>query len=105
MVLTKSFQETIKNRVQEDPEFRVCLLTEAVDCFLQGDTETGKTILRDYINATIGFEELAHLTQKSSKTLMRMLSNKGNPYANNLFEIIYYLQMKEGFKLKVFVSD
>ncbi|MBL1209103.1 transcriptional regulator [Geminocystis sp. GBBB08] len=101
MALTKSFKDTIQKRVQEDSEFRVCLLTEAIDCFLQGDTETGKTILRDYINATIGFEELAHLTQKSSKSLMRMLSSNGNPYANNLFEIIYYLQLKEGLKLKV----
>jgi DNA-binding phage protein len=101
MALTKSFKETIKKRVQEDSEFRVCLLTEAIDCFLEGDTETGKTILRDYINATIGFEELATLTQKSSKSLMKMLSANGNPSANNLFEIIYYLQVKEGLKLKV----
>lgn len=101
MALTKSFKDTVQKRVQEDSEFRVCLLTEAIDCFLQGDTETGKTILRDYINATIGFEELAHLTKKSSKSLMRMLSSNGNPYANNLFEIIYYLQLKEGLKLKV----
>ncbi len=105
MALTKSFKDTVQKRVQEDSEFRVCLLTEAIDCFLQGDTETGKTILRDYINATIGFEELAHLTKKSSKSLMRMLSSNGNPYANNLFEIIYYLQLKEGLKLKVSVFN
>jgi len=105
MALTKSFKETIQKRVQEDSEFRVCLLTEAIDCFLQGDTETGKTVLRDYINATMGFEELAYLTQKSSKSLMRMLSSNGNPYANNLFEIIYYLQLKEGLKLKVSVLN
>lgn len=101
MVLTKDFKDTILKRVQEDSEFRICLLTEAINCFLEGDTETGKIILRDYINATIGFEELANLTQKSSKSLMRMLSVNGNPYATNLFEIIYYLQKKEGLTLKV----
>ncbi len=101
MALTKSFKETIQKRVQEDSEFRACLLTEAINCFLEGDTETGKIILRDYINATIGFEELASLTHKSSKSLMRMLSANGNPYASNLFEIIYHLQIKEGLKLKV----
>lgn len=103
MVLTKDFKDTIVKRVQEDSEFRICLLTEAINCFLEGDIETGKIILRDYINATIGFEELANLTQKSSKSLMRMLSVNGNPYATNLFEIIYYLQRKEGLTLKVSV--
>ena len=101
MSLTKSFKDTIKERLQEDSEFRGCLLTEAIDCFLEGDMETGKIILRDYINATIGFEELATLTQQSSESLMRMLSANGNPYATNLFEIIYHLQVKQGFKLKV----
>jgi len=101
MALTKDFKETIKKRVQEDREFRICLLKEAINCFLEGDYETGKTILKDYINATIGFEELGKLTQKSPKSLMRMLSNNGNPYAKNLFEIIYHLQIKEGLELKV----
>jgi DNA-binding phage protein len=101
MALTKDFKETIKKRVQDDTEFRVCLLKEAINSFLDGDAETGKTILRDYINATIGFEELAKLTQKSPKSLMRMLSNNGNPYAKNLFEIIYLLQIREGLELKV----
>jgi len=35
------------------------------------DHETGKTVLRDYINATVGFDKLAAVTKKSSKRLMR----------------------------------
>lgn len=68
---------------------------------LSGDVETGKTVLRDYINATVGFEELAGVTHKSPKSLMRMLGQRGNPQARNLFRIVSYLQKKEGFRLKV----
>ena len=50
--------------------------------------ETGKSLLCDYVNATIGFGELGGLTDKSPKSLMRMLSPNGNPQARNLFEII-----------------
>ena len=69
---------------------------------LAGDTETGKTLLRDYINATMGFEKLGSLVAKSPKSLMRMFSPSGNPTANNLFGIISTLQKKEGvqFELK-----
>ena len=72
MALTKDFKETVKKRVQSDPVFREELLKEGVQCLVSGDMDTGKTILRDYINATVGFEELGDLTDKSPKSLMRM---------------------------------
>jgi hypothetical protein len=96
MALTRDFKETIQARVARDPAFREALLKEGVECLLSGDVETGKTVLRDYINATIGFEALGDLTDKSPKSLMRMFGPKGNPQARNLFEIIGYLQKREG---------
>jgi len=60
-----------------------------------------KAVLRDYINATIGFEELGDLTDKSPKSLMRMFGPRGNPQARNLFEIIGYLQKREGVHFEV----
>ncbi len=96
MTLTRDFKETIKARVARDPAFREALLKEGVECLLSGDVETGKTILRDYINATIGFEALGDLTDKSPKSLMRMFGPKGNPQARNLCEIIGHLQEREG---------
>jgi hypothetical protein len=30
---------------------------KGIECLLAGDIETGKATLRDYINATIGFED------------------------------------------------
>lgn len=101
MALTKDFKETVKKRVQTDPVFREELLKEGVQCLVSGDMETGKTILRDYINATVGFEELGDLTDKSPKSLMRMFGPKGNPQARNLFEIIEWLQKREGICLEV----
>ncbi len=62
---------------------------------------TGKSLLRDYVNATIDFVELGGLTDKSPKSLMRMLSPNGNPRARNLFEIIGCLREREGVHLKV----
>ena len=101
MPLTRDFKETIQTRARRDAAFREALLKEAVNALLSGDVDLGKTVLRDYINATVGFEKLASLTKKSPKSLMRMLGPKGNPQARNFFEIVAYLQKKEGLQLKV----
>ena len=101
MVLTRDFKETIRERVEREPAFREALFTEGVECMLAGDVDTGRAVLRDYINATIGFQELAGLTDKSPKSLMRMFGPGGNPQARNLFEIIGQLQKCEGLQLKV----
>ena len=101
MVLTRNFKETIQARIERDPIFREELLKEGVECLLSGDVDTGKAVLRDYINATIGFKELGGLTAKSPKSLMRMFGPNGNPQARNLFEIIGCLQKREGLHLKV----
>ena len=99
MPLTRNFKETIQARIQKDPAFRNELLREGVECLLSGDLETGKAILRDYINATIGFEKLSNLTRKPAKSLMRMFGPKGNPRARNLFEVIGHLQKAGGLHL------
>jgi hypothetical protein len=99
MPLTRDFKETIQARIQKDPDFRKELLREGIECLLSGDLETGKTILRDYINATMGFEKLGTLTHKPAKSLMRMFGPKGNPRARNLFEIISHLQKSSGLRL------
>ncbi|WP_027173007.1 transcriptional regulator [Methylobacterium sp. 10] len=101
MTLTRSFRETVKARAERDPAFREALLTEAVDQFLAGELDTGKAVLRDYINATIGFERLAMETGSSSKSLMRMLSPTGNPTASNLFAVLTTVQRAAGLKLAV----
>lgn len=88
-------------RAQRNPAFRKALLKEGIECLLAGDIDTGKAVLRDYINATIGFEELSKVFDKSSKSLMRMFGPQGNPQASNLFAVISYLQEREGIYLEV----
>jgi len=101
MPLTRNFKETIKARVERDPEFRKELLIEGIESLLSGDVDTGKAILRDYINATVGFKELSEIVHRSPKSLMRMLGPSGNPHAQNLFDIIAYLQQEGGVHLKI----
>ena len=111
MVLTRDFKKTIRERVERQPAFREALLTEGIESLLTGDVDTGRAVLRDYINATVGFQELGVLTDKSPKSLMRMFGPGGNPQARNLwrFEMgqpgseraIGQLQKCEGLQLKV----
>jgi DNA-binding phage protein len=101
MPLTRDFKETIRARVERDPRFRRELLREGVEAMLGGDVATAKTILRDYINATVGFAELSDATRISPKSLMRMLGPTGNPRAGNLFEIVRVLQRREGVRFEI----
>jgi hypothetical protein len=56
---TKSFKELVQRRVARDPAFGTALLREGIDTMLAGDLETGKSILRDYIKATVGLRDSA----------------------------------------------
>ena len=101
MPLTKDFNETMRERLQKSAGFRRALLREAVNCMIEGDVDTGKSVLRKYINGTVGFIKLGEALGRSPKALMRMFSVKGNPQARNLFEIVVFLQKHEGTKLEV----
>jgi hypothetical protein len=103
MALTRSFRETIKEQLA-DAEFRREFLREAVGNMVAGDLETAKSVLREYINGTLGFVALGRALAKSPKSLMRMLSPDGNPQARNLFEMVAYLQKVEGAVLQVHVG-
>lgn len=104
MPLTRSFKETVRARAARDPAFRAALFTEAIQILLAGDLETAKVALRAYINATIGFEELADITGMPAKSLMRMFGPKGNPQAKHLFDIVAALQEQTGVRLQVKAS-
>ncbi|MEW6667147.1 MAG: transcriptional regulator [Thermodesulfobacteriota bacterium] len=77
------------------------MLIEAVDELLSGDLEAGKAMLRDYINATITFQQLAKKLKKSDKSIQRMLGPRGNPRAENILDIIKLLQAHERVRLRV----
>ncbi|WP_287758101.1 hypothetical protein [Acidiphilium sp.] len=50
MLLTKSFKDLVQSRAARDPDFTAALLREGIDTTLTDDVDTGKAILRDYIN-------------------------------------------------------
>ena len=101
MALTRDFRETIRARAQREPRYREALFTEAINAYLAGDPATGKSILRDLVNATVGFESLAAQIKKPSKSLHRMLAPHGNPSTENFFGIVNALQKKTRVKLRV----
>jgi DNA-binding phage protein len=88
MGLTRDFKETVVARVERDPAFAKALLDEATTLLIGGEAETARLILRDLVNATLGFEQLEKLTDVPSKSLHRMLSSKGNPSMDNLAAIL-----------------
>jgi DNA-binding phage protein len=92
MALTRDFKETVLARVERDPEFACAMLNEAIMLFLNGEPETAKLILRDLVNATMGFEGLAISVEKPAKSVHRMLSSSGNPTMTNLAAIFSALK-------------
>jgi DNA-binding phage protein len=101
MAITRKFRTTIMERATSDPAFRRQMLTEAVNELLMGDFDAGKAMLRDYINATITFQELAKKLKKTDKSIHRMLGPRGNPRADNILDIIKTLQAYERVHLQV----
>ena len=101
MPLTRNFKELLRKRIARDAPFSDAILRESHAAMLAGDVDTGKEILRDYIKATVGFEELGEATGAPPKSLIRMFGPRGNPQARNLFTVIGYLQKRAGLSLHV----
>ncbi|MBS3959808.1 MAG: transcriptional regulator [Xanthomonadaceae bacterium] len=101
MALTRDFRHTVMARAERDPAFAKALLDEAATLFLNGEPELARSVLRDLVNATIGFEGLSHRTTKNSKSLHRMLAAGGNPTMDNLAAIFSTLRESLKVELKV----
>jgi len=82
--LTVDSSKTIQVRIKADPAFAEALLREATDMFLNGEAEASRLLLRDVVNATVGFEQIAKATNRPSKSVHRMLSARGNPTMESL---------------------
>lgn len=103
MVLTRDSKQTVSARAAHDPMFARALLDEALTLFLNGEPDTAKLILRDLVNATVGFEGLSTEIHKPSKSLHRMLSVAGNPTMGNLSAILATLQKSMNVEVKASV--
>ena len=96
MPLTRSFRDTVKARADNDPAFRAALYQEGLENIIKGDLAVGKVLLRDFINATVGWRELSGRMRISEKSLMRMFSPTGNPHAGNFVQALGILSEQVG---------
>ena len=101
MALIRHFKQTVAARAGRDPAFREALLCEGVEALLAGDVDAGIAVLRNYINAAVGFEAIAAATGISAKSLMRMFGSNGNPQAQNLLAVLKHLQKDARVRLEV----
>lgn len=104
MALTRDFKQTIQERAEKDPDFAAHLMNEAVTSFLDGDAHSARILLRQLVNATIGFESLAETLDKPSESIHRMLSPRGNPTKDNLTSIFAALQRNLDLRIEVKLS-
>ena len=96
MPLTRDFRETVLEDMKDNPDFARAMLNEGIEALRAKEFAVGKSILRDYVNATLGFEKLSRKVKIPVKSLMRMLGPSGNPSMNNIFTIIAALEAHAG---------
>ena len=97
----RSFHDIVQARASRDTAFAESLLEEAVQCLLMGDVDVGRSLIRDVIKGSIGYEALSRLTGTPEKSLVRMFGPSGNPTAANLAAVLHELQHHGGFNLQV----
>ncbi len=95
MALTREFKDTVME-LCKDSEYRKGLLLEALESYLEGDIVVGNSLLRDYLNGTQAFGEVAQNLQMQEAGLRRMVSPNGNATAKNLFRLFKVCQDREG---------
>jgi DNA-binding phage protein len=96
-----SIREQVKGRIRTDDAFGYALLSEAIEVLLADDMVTAKSVLFDYIDATIGFDELSQQSGLTADSLRDMFSPSGDPRAADLFRVIAVLQQCQGIRLEV----
>jgi DNA-binding phage protein len=99
--LTRKFKDTIMADLRRDRAYRAAYLAEAIESLHNGEFELGKRMIRNYINGTLGFEQLSKAVGSPAKSLMRMLSENSNPHADKLFDILSHLQNADRLKVKL----
>ncbi len=104
MALTRSYKETVLERLREEPEFREALYAEAITVLLGGEQSVAFSMLRDLVHASITFKRLAEETGISEKSLHRMLGTNGNPTIQNIGKILQAIQHDLGYVPQVTVS-
>lgn len=100
---TTPYKDSMKAMVARNPAMAAEMLEDAINALLAGEVDDGRLLLRQYVNATIGFGELARRTGKADKNLIRTLGPSGSPTAANLFQIIRACTQAEGITVSAHV--
>ena len=101
MALTRPVRETFLRRMRRDPAFREGLLAEGIEAFLRGETEVARSIFRDYVHVTGGFEKLSAATGIGAKTLHRMLGPNGNPTMRHVGAMLAHFTRRHRLSIQV----
>ena len=101
MPLTRTFKESVMQRAKRDPDFRQELIIEATNAFLEGDLDTGKQLLRDYLNASESLPTIAAELKQDEKSIRRMVGIHGNPTLRNFTNLLNACKRREKLKLHV----
>ena len=97
----REFKETVMREVRTNPEYARGMLGEALTLLIEGDTTTAKILLRDLVNASLGFRALAAETGLANKSLQHMLGPNGNPTIESLAAITQVLLRTLSTKIRV----
>jgi len=80
-------------------------LDKALTPFLNGEPDEAKLILRDLVNAIVGFDQLAQEIHRPSKSVHRMLSASGNPTMANLSVTIGALERALNARIEMRIAQ
>lgn len=97
MALTIDYKEGVLKDLRENPEMAREYYREAVRAIINGETDTGGVMLRDLVNAGIGFQRLAQETGIRAPNLHRALSPDGNPTMRTFGKIAAAISAFMGF--------
>lgn len=65
IAITRDYDEVIVERMRKDSEYARLSFDKVVELIVDGEPETARVILRNLVNATVGFEEPARRTDKA----------------------------------------
>ena len=94
--------------LRNDRELRLIHLQEALQLFFgngECNTRTALLMLRDIVNASIGFQTLSQAIGKTDKNLMGMLTASSNPTIGNVCLIIKEIAKYENSDIELNVKS
>lgn len=84
----RAVRETVRANARRGRRYRVALPSAAADARLSDGAATGKSVLRDHVNATLGFDARANQTGIPAERPHWLLGSTGIPRPGNFAAIM-----------------